>query len=96
MVIQTIKTLLAEDIEKICHNTFCNELRVAPEEHIVWLTEAPFNPIANRERMTQIMFEKFNAAIMCSWALQEERCSFLPKMKMENDQAILSVFSIFT
>ena len=52
------------DMEEILHHTFYNELRVAPEENPVLLTEVLLNPKANRERMTRVLFETLKAPAM--------------------------------
>ena len=48
-----------DDMEKIWEYTFNTQLRIDPESRYVMLTEAPQNPKKNREKMIEIMFEKF-------------------------------------
>ena len=50
-----------DDMEKVWHHAFYNELKVSPEEHPIMITECPENPRENRERLTQIIFEVFGA-----------------------------------
>ena len=47
-------------MENLWQHTFHNKLRLDPKEHHILLTEAPLNPKVNREKMTEIMFEKFH------------------------------------
>lgn len=49
-----------DDIEKIYHHAFYDQLRVQPEEQCLLISDTPNNPKVNRERITQILFETFN------------------------------------
>ncbi|XP_066278940.1 uncharacterized protein [Branchiostoma lanceolatum] len=49
-----------DDMEKIWEHALVNQLRVEPENHPLFLTEAAMNPHRHRERMMQIIFENFH------------------------------------
>jgi actin len=49
-----------DSIEKVWRYLLYKDLRVTPEERPVFMTEAPFTPPKNREKLTGILFESFN------------------------------------
>lgn len=48
-----------DDMKLIWNYTFSEKLRVDPRGRSILLTEAPMNPIKNREKMCEIMFEDY-------------------------------------
>ena len=53
-----------DHMERIWRHCFNRELRVDQEDHPVLLTDKPTNPMANREKMTQLMFESLQVPAM--------------------------------
>ncbi|XP_069502832.1 actin-5-like [Ambystoma mexicanum] len=53
-----------DDMEKVWRYVYEQQLKVNSRERPVLLTEAPLNPLQNREKMTQVMFESFGVPAM--------------------------------
>ena len=51
-----------DEMERIWANTFYTELKIAPEEHNLLLTESPFTSRKDKEKTLEMMFETFNCA----------------------------------
>jgi len=49
-----------DDMERIWHYIYAEELKTISEDHPVLLTEPPLNPRFNRDAAAQILFEQFN------------------------------------
>ena len=47
-------------MEKIWNHTFHNQLKISPNEHPLLLTEIALNDKTNKEKMIEIMFERFD------------------------------------
>lgn len=48
-----------DDMEQIWCHTCHNEFHVDPQNHPLLLTEAPHNSKSKRQKMAEVMFEKF-------------------------------------
>jgi len=48
-----------EDMQYVWDYTFQEKLKVNPQECKIMLTEAPMNPVQNRKKMIEVMFEKY-------------------------------------
>jgi actin-related protein len=55
-----------DEMERVWHHAFYNQLKIAPEDHPILLSESPLNPFSHKERTLEIMFETFTVpALYC-------------------------------
>jgi len=48
-----------EDMQYVWDYTFFEKLKIQPKDSKIMLTEAPMNPVQNRKKMIEVMFEKY-------------------------------------
>lgn len=49
-----------DDMELIWSHIYSDSLRISSEEHPLLITEAPLNPVANRDKTAQVFFETYS------------------------------------
>ena len=54
-----------DDMERVWHHTFDNELRIIPENHGILITECVLNPSKQSEKICEIFFEKYRIPLFC-------------------------------
>ena len=59
--IQKTKIIEWDDFELYLDNLFKNELKIKPEKYGIFMTEPPLTLKSSREKLTELLFEKFNA-----------------------------------
>ncbi|XP_069784765.1 uncharacterized protein [Narcine bancroftii] len=47
--------------EDLLRHVFDEDLKVAPEEHAILISDPPLSPTTNREKLAELLFERFNA-----------------------------------
>ena len=58
--VQKRKIIEWDDYELFLNNLFINELKIKTEENGIFITEAPLTLKSSRERLTELLFEKFD------------------------------------
>ena len=58
--IKNTKIVDWDDFELFLENLFKNELKINTEEYGIFITEPPLTPKDSRERLTKLLYEKFN------------------------------------
>lgn len=58
-----------DDMEKLWDYTFTEKLQVNTPDHKILLTTPPMNPVKNRQKMMEMMFEKYGFAA-CNQSIQ--------------------------
>ncbi|KAG2385774.1 hypothetical protein C9374_002923 [Naegleria lovaniensis] len=87
-----------DDMEKLWHCAFYDELKIAPEECPILLTHIPLQPKAQKEKIIQIMFETFsvpaiylgNQAVMSMYG-----CGKVSGVIVESGDGITNVLPIY-
>lgn len=49
-----------DDMTHVWDYTFSEKLKIDPTGRKILLTEPPMNPLSNREKMCEVMFERYN------------------------------------